>query len=314
MASKSQITPEEASTAEEITNDSVTPSTPSTTDSKPSTKNACTYIPQDQFPIKLITNFPTPVSTLMSASKPHRSSPSKPKNARSAPVFDGRNALGTYIASPALYPSSTVITYSDHFVTVRDRYPKASVHILLLPRDRTKTHLHPFEALADPIFCAKVQAEILSLKALVAKELKRVLGADSAQDRRRAEALDRRDDDDESTPQPPLPPGRDWSAEILAGVHAGPSMHHLHIHVLSRDSRSAAMRHRKHYNSFHTPFFVDINDFPLSPPGRATQLLATRASCLQADLKCWRCGERFGSGFAKLKTHLEEEFGEWKRL
>lgn len=60
-----------------------------------------------------------------------------------------------------------------------------------------------------------------------------------------------------------VPPGRDWESEVLVGVHTHPSMNHLHVHVLSRDRHSERMKHRKHYNSFATPFFVPVEEFPL---------------------------------------------------
>lgn len=106
--------------------------------------------------------------------------------------------------------------------------------------------------------------------------------------------------------------GRDWNQDVLVGVHAHPSMNHLHIHIISRDFYSEAMRHRKHYNSFHTGFFVDVEEFPLKDgdprwhPGREKYL--------EEDLRCWRCGKNFGNKFATLKRHLEGEFEAWKRV
>lgn len=87
-------------------------------------------------------------------------------------------------------------------------------------------------------------------------------------------------------------------------------MNHLHIHVISRDHYSDFLKHSKHYNSFNTPFFVDLEAFPLNEhddrrhPGRE--------GYLKSDLKCWRCGQNFGNKFARLKEHLAVEFEEWK--
>lgn len=97
----------------------------------------------------------------------------------------------------------------------------------------------------------------------------------------------------------------------MVGIHAHPSMAHLHVHVISRDRVNECMKHRKHYNSFATPFLVPLEDFPLETgdvrrhPGRE--------GYLDQELRCWRCGVGFGNQFKKLKAHLDEEFEEWKR-
>ncbi len=219
--------------------------------------------------------------------------------------FPGRDGLGAYLASPESFHPSRIIYHNADFVAINDLYPKSSIHLLLLPRDPTKTHLHPFTALADPTFLLKVQSEVTKLRHIVATELRRRYGKFSIQDRAREEALNT------DPPPPELPGGRDWEREVVAGVHARPSMRHLHVHVLSVDRVSAGVRHRKHYNSFATPFLVGVGEFPLGEgdvrwhPGRE--------GYLGSDLRCWRCGRNFGGGFKALKRHLEGEFEEWKR-
>ena len=88
-------------------------------------------------------------------------------------------------------------------------------------------------------------------------------------------------------------------------------MTHLHIHILSRDMHSERLRHRKHYNSFNTPFFVPLEDFPLSE-GEKKERLGRRAEWLKRDFVCWRCGKGFGNRFKSLKEHLEGEFEAWR--
>ncbi|KXJ93063.1 hypothetical protein Micbo1qcDRAFT_203198 [Microdochium bolleyi] len=256
--------------------------------------------------------------------------------------FSSRDGLGAYIADPASFPASRVIYHSEHFVAINDMYPKSSVHTLLLPRDARWNKLHPFDAFsASPpssasrnpqgqpgksgdeearrAFLALVQAEAQRLKILVAKELQRKFGKFSAQDRLRKSVLN---DEVPWDPETPLPRGRDWEAEVLVGVHARPSMNHLHIHVLSRDMFSECMKHRKHYNSFNTPFLIDAADFPLKggdghgdgdKAGEDPRLHPGKAGYMDSDLKCWRCGRNFGNKFKQLKEHLAEEFEEWKR-
>ena len=209
----------------------------------------------------------------------------------------GRDGLGAYLVAPETLSARDVIFHTPSFVAIWDLYPKATVHALLLPRSPQHTRLHPFEAFADATLLAETRSAAARLKKLVAAELGRRVGGGGDI---RSETLGDNDDIDDV--------GRDWEAEVRVGVHAHPSMNHLHVHVLSRDMHSRLLRHRKHYNSFNTPFFVDLDDLPLAPDD------ARRfESYLRRDFVCWRCGRGFGSRFTQLKEHLEEEFEEWRR-
>ncbi|KAI8966153.1 HIT-like protein [Daldinia sp. FL1419] len=231
----------------------------------------------------------------------------EPKHPPPSRSFNKRDGLGAYTHDPTAFPASRVIYYNDDFVAINDMYPKSTVHTLLLPRS-PRSRMHPFDAFEDPSFLASVQAETQKLKRLVAKELQRRYGRFSALDREREAVLNGQKDWDGDE----LPKGRDWESELLVGIHAHPSMNDLHIHVLAPDMVSECMRHRKHYNSFNTPFLIDVADFPLAKndprrhPGKA--------GYMNSDLKCWRCGKNFGSSFKQLKEHLAEEFEEWKRI
>ncbi|KAF4119605.1 aprataxin [Geosmithia morbida] len=226
-----------------------------------------------------------------------------------------RMGLGVYLKEPETFPSSRVIFHTADFVAIHDLYPKATVHALLLPRRRDRNLLHPFEALADDAFRRQVIEQTARLKRMVAGELRRLVGRDSRADAARQAVLD-----GEAGPEHPsllLPPprlpegGRDWEAEVMAGVHAVPSMSHLHVHVLSRDMHSNAVRHRRHYNSFNTPFFVPLGDIPLAPDDGRRH--TGHEGYLRWGMRCWRCGRDFGNRFKELKEHLDGEFVEWKR-
>ncbi|EJP69951.1 HIT domain-containing protein [Beauveria bassiana ARSEF 2860] len=249
--------------------------------------------------------------------------PKKKAPARPLPggghLFKDRMGLGAYLAEPSAFPASVVVAHDADFVVIRDKFPKATVHTLILPRSSAINLLHPFDALADPTLLADVRVQVARTRALVAAELQRQLGRFSRAEAARQAVLD----GEEAAVQGQgggggggggemmLPPGRDWAAEVICGVHAVPSMSHVHVHVLSRDMHSHKMKHRKHYNSFVTPFLVDIDDFPLAEddPRRDTR----REGYLNWDLRCWRCERNFGNKFAQLKDHLEQEFDEWKR-
>lgn len=233
----------------------------------------------------------------------------KPKTAPGARThqhnpFKERMGLGVYLADPT---SPRIIHQTPASVCIHDMFPKATVHTLLLPRSSSHHLLHPFDALEDGEFLAQVRRDAEVLKGLAARELQRLLGKGSRSEARRQAVLDGEAAEDDGQ----LPPGRDWSKEIVVGIHAVPSMSHLHVHVLSRDMHSPSLKHRKHYNSFTTPFLVNLDDFPLAAddPRRRTK----DEAYLNWDLRCWRCGTNFGNRFKELKEHLETEFEGWRR-
>jgi len=196
--------------------------------------------------------------------------------------FDSRNGLEEYLRNPD-HPQ--VVAYDDDFVVIRDLYPKATVHLLILPRDKTKQHQHPCEAFQDGGFFSKVKTEAAKWRSIAAKELARTLCPSTA----------------------PIP-DRDWEREVKTGIHMNPSMNHLHIHVISRDMHSPFLRHRKHYNSFTTSFFTELDEFPLTEEEQYSK----RQDWHLRDMICWRCGMNFGNRFKALKEHLEQEFEVWR--
>ncbi|KAF8249599.1 HIT-like protein [Wilcoxina mikolae CBS 423.85] len=206
------------------------------------------------------------------------------KKPKSQPRYkDPRDGLGPYISHPSNFPPTAVIHHTPDFVYIRDLYPKATVHCLLLPRDTTKTRLHPFEAFSDPEFLRATKEEAGKLRRLVGAELKRLFGEQN---------------------------GRDWEKEVKVGVHSNPSMNHLHVHVISRDNHSERLKTGKHYNSFNTPFFVDLEDLPLP---EEDERRSPGMGFIKSDLICWRCGTNYGNRYKQLSEHLEEEFEEWKK-
>ncbi|KAK7910809.1 HIT-like protein [Apiospora marii] len=304
---------EEGITSDEITGTVIPPAADA-----PEVNNTTTKAPRNALPVaELMTKKPKQEAMGLSSSKSHKrrasssgeqagsSSSSATTNKKRS--FKGRDGLGAYIADPAAFPPSQVIYYNDDFVAIRDLFPKSAVHCLLLPR-----HLPPdvemFDAArADPAFLAAAQAEAAKLKHLVAKELERKFGASSRSSNLRNWCLDgnRAEGVDEE-----LPPGRDWEREVKVGLHSNPSMSHCHIHVLSRDMSSECLKHKKHYNSFNTEFFVDLADFPLD---EAAARARKHSDWSSRDLVCWRCGKNFTNKFQQLKEHLAQEFEAWKR-
>jgi len=171
---------------------------------------------------------PNPTTTATAASTAPKQIPYTPR--------DPRDALAPYIISPSAHPPSIILKQTPTSVFIRDAFPKALVHALLLPRDPEKTLLHPFEAFKDEGFLARIRTDAEELKGLVAKELRRkICGSGTAAGGE----------------------GVDWGAEVRVGVHAGPSMNHLHVHVISREGFSDRVKKRVHYSALpHTPLLV----------------------------------------------------------
>jgi len=217
-----------------------------------------------------------------------------------------RGALLDYIEQPEKFPGQ-VLRVTPNTVLIKDLFPKATVHLLLLPRSSTHYNLHPHEAFQDEAFLSTIKEEAASAAKLAAAELSRQVSSFSATSKARNEAMDA------LTPEEELPPGRDYLSEIRIGVHAHPSMSHLHVHIISRDMHSEKVKHRKHYNSFNTPFFIPVEDYPLAEDDVRRKTSFQNAN-LERDFVCWRCGKEFKSRkFAELKKHLEIEFELWKK-
>ena len=220
-------------------------------------------------------------------------------------AFTGRDGLAAYLNYPSSFPDR-LLYHTPSFVAIKDLYPKSSVHILLLPYTSRST-LHPFSAFEDSDLLASCKSEIANVKKLAAVELRRLHGKHSFKDRARLAAME----EDFVHENDQLPDGRNWEDELMVGVHSGPSMNHLHIHVISRDRHSEYLKHRKHYNSFATPFFVHLEELPL--PADDPRWKKDRGGWLKVGMSCWRCGKDFGNRFAELKRHLEAEFVEWRK-
>ena len=284
-----------------------------------------------------------PVTELMSASSHKSTKPSKCESKLKwkhpstdgtiLPVpeipkehFVGRDGLGAYIAHPTSFPSpQRVLYYNEKFVCIHDMFPKSQIHLLLLPRALEYTNVHPFDAFdggsgsqdADEKerkteFLEDVKHEVRKIKDMAASELRRLHGAVSASEEELNDALDAVEEPDPGLALNGLPPGRKWHNEIMAGVHAVPSMSHLHIHIISVDRVSACLKHRKHYNSFSTPFFVPVDDLPLAEDDARRH--PTREGYLNWDFQCWRCGANFSNRFTELKKHLDQEYDKWRRV
>ncbi|KAI9103321.1 HIT-like domain-containing protein [Phlyctochytrium arcticum] len=168
-----------------------------------------------------------------------------------------------YCLNPEKYPND-VLSYDTEIVVVRDKYPKARYHLLLMPR----TPIDGFSPLGK---------EHLPL-------------------------LDRL----HNTGQMVITKLRGTSSETFReGFHAVPSMRQLHMHVISQDLESPSLKHKKHWNSFTTDFFIDFEKFrlQLETNGRIKFDEKKFEELLKSPLRCHRCKLEC-SNMPKLKEHI----------
>eukprot|EP00928_Gymnodinium_smaydae_P037744 TRINITY_DN26162_c0_g2_i1.p1 TRINITY_DN26162_c0_g2~~TRINITY_DN26162_c0_g2_i1.p1 ORF type:complete len:321 (-),score=54.91 TRINITY_DN26162_c0_g2_i1:123-1028(-) len=167
-----------------------------------------------------------------------------------------------------------VVHACEEFATFFDGYPKASTHLLVLPRRVRIAGL------------ASLKPEHLSMLRRLAAYVAWVMSSLSSQ-MAGAEA--------------------GWTH----GFHSVPSLRQLHVHVLTRDFQpSSIIKHKAiHFNSFRSPFLVSLDDviealesgMDLSNRFRLT---TAKEEMYKRSLQCHRCGADFDRRFADLKRHL----------
>ncbi|BFZ55336.1 aprataxin-like protein [Savitreella phatthalungensis] len=164
--------------------------------------------------------------------------------------------LREYIVDPVGSRSGGSVVYEDdRFVVIRDMYPKAFVHLLILPRDMHANALHPLVYLTDPDRVAKANDVVQKIMPMAVTALDKAtrsafpelfagveVGSDS----------DTTDGEGGGGERGLVVSEEDF----MVGIHVNPSMAHVHLHVISRDLAGRCIRHKAHYNSFTTDFFV----------------------------------------------------------
>ena len=95
-------------------------------------------------------------------------------------------------------------------------------------------------------------------------------------------------------------------SEFQMGYHTVPSMSQIHLHVISRDFISPCLKHKKHWNSFNTEYFINSAEVIekieqdgeyMEPSSEVSKQL------LNTPLKCNQC-EYVPTNFPALKQHL----------
>ncbi|KAK6541981.1 aprataxin-like protein [Orbilia ellipsospora] len=257
--------------------------------------------------------------------------PSRPPNSRNPYALnsDPRSNLSLYLLNPPTScPPGTLLFHTPSFVIIKDAFPKATVHALILPRDLKITHEHPIHILnSNPDLLASIRAISIQTRDILAKQLAVIHRHTSQTEITRQKAFEKMEDravtdpsfdPDSDENMAALPPHRDWAKTIKIGVHSRPSMSNFHVHVISEDMHSNSLKKKAHYNSFNSDFFVPLDDFPFEDVEGDVRIPGVKEGAmggeLKGDMRCWKCKRNFRNKFKELKEHLELEYDDWKRI
>ncbi|CAM0872711.1 unnamed protein product [Alopecurus aequalis] len=174
-------------------------------------------------------------------------------------------ALYEVAMHPEKYKNSdSILETSDEVVVLKDLYPKAKKHVLVISRT------DGLDSLAD------VKKEHLSLLRSMHS-----VGVKWAQ-----KFLE-----------------EDASLTFRLGYHSVPSMRQLHLHVISQDFNSPSLKNKKHWNSFTTAFFLDSVDVIDEVDQHGSATISPDEKLLAMELRCHRCRSAHPN-IPKLKSHI----------
>lgn len=199
---------------------------------------------------------------------PDCTSPTAKRKRQPQPSSSLRQSSHWSMGLDASMKDPDMVVQSDELtVTIKDRYPKAQHHYLVLPRQNIKSLKH----------LNKDHLSLLNIMLENGRFLEEKLKAE------------------------------DKSLVFRRGYHASPSMARLHMHVISQDFVSPCLKNKKHWNSFTTNFFVDAESVVsmLEVNGEVSLDKVKYEEMLTLPLQCHVCREMMPN-MPKLKSHIAE--------
>lgn len=178
--------------------------------------------------------------------KRQRSDDSSPAEKKSKSSGHWSMKLFQSMQDPNLVVESDSLT-----VTIKDAFPKARHHYLILPKEH-----------------------ITSLTSLTTKHVDLLKHMDECSQTMIKRLMDKNPD-----------------LEFRHGYHAIPSMNQLHMHIISQDFDSSFLKTKKHWNSFTSNFFIDSHRVidMLKTQGKIEFDRARYEHLLKSDLQCHKC-------------------------
>ena len=183
----------------------------------------------------------------------------------------------------AMNDSDAQVLKNDEFVCIKDKYPKAIYHFLLIPLLKVNG-----KRLSSVQELLKRDDSLEMLKKMRDLAI-RVVNENCGQKR--------------------------LGAEMSVGFHSIQSMQPLHMQIISTDFRSACLKNKKHFNSFTSKYFLHLDDLIEAHGGENSggQRVINKFDLdnttklkeyLNQDLKCHKCAAK-QSNMPTLKKHLE---------
>jgi len=179
------------------------------------------------------------------------------KSLKPGPSNHWNQGLLSSMTDPALLVSS-----NTYIVTIKDKYPKAKHHYLVLPKKQLPN-------------LQSMTMEDMDLLTMMDREAARLAASHPA-------------------------------SQFQIGYHAVPSMAQVHLHVISTDFDSPCLKHKKHWNSFTTPYFIPSSQVitQMEEEGKIDKPDKELAKkWMDSQLKCHKC-EYMPKNFPDLKKHI----------
>ena len=199
--------------------------------------------------------------------KRQKTKPASAKAGRRSNSNPWADKLLMYCKSPETSPR--VVEFDDDIVVIKDAYPKAKHHFLVLGRKRQFSECRDLKP--------GNESEHL-VEAMISAGNRVMAAAQAACGKRIAHR---------------------------SGFHSLPSMNGLHLHVISQDFVSDALKTKRHYNSFTTSFFIDAKKaLTTLKEGSCIEVDADKCNALlKQSLRCHVCREPM-KNIPCLKRHL----------
>ncbi|KAL7579974.1 hypothetical protein ACA910_004968 [Epithemia clementina (nom. ined.)] len=232
-----------------------------------------------------------------------------------------QSALQVYLSSAdnisKLSPSlqENIYYHDDNCVVIYDGYPKARMHLLLLPRrlvaapDQRQQQngndsgvtgsgrsLRSIADLSKDLHYEELKKSHATARQIVQHLTKeyRSLYCNKNKNKSKDSNADAAFAD------------TDNNCLLRMGYHAIPSLDNLHLHIISTDLDSPCLKNKKHYNSFTTSFFVEADQVEqeLLQNGSFRPINEqAEEEKLKQPLCCFKCGE-IQRNIPTLKQHL----------
>jgi len=203
------------------------------------------------------------------------------------------NVLARYARLPdpaTALPPNDYLTSDEQTLTIFDKYPKSRYHFLILPRlpflvsGRALHPEAPLDNIRSLLGSATHSAEVLKALRNACKEVTEMI----------------RDEMEKTY-------GRIWG--VQAGFHAQESKRHVHLHVMSDDFDSPALKKKRHWNSFRADlgFWLPLDSFVVNTT--TMEKPDHYAELLRRPLEDPRAGMVFRN-IPQLKEHLARTWKE----